>query len=599
VSALGTERRAEALILLRHVGGPEAARPIAAILVGLAAEERTHALRALGAVGGRESASLVAAELGHGSPQVRRAAVLALRDLRALEHGETIVRLPGDIDCGADAFDVVRVMRPDAGEALAAMLASEREMGRRHALALLGLLRPPKAVPKLVELAASPRAEVSAAACEALRRMRRPEAAPGLAKYLGGGPPELRKRVLRGAAATALGEMGCAGDALVKALADDESSARIGARIGLIELRDPATAEAVAAHLRDPRPAVRADAARALGALGRADDLARVVDDPNGDVRAAAVEALGSLGAADLAELIAGRLEDESVDALAAMGAKGSAPAVAARLADANAQVRESAARALKTIGTEAEAEALVKVLRGWDDTADHAADALVAIRPKGITESLLNLVASSTIAESMRAARVACGIGAREALPAILPRMPATGDDYVLPDFGALDADAAVALADVLKDPDIARRRWALDQIEVAKVAAAVEALGQIGAKESSGAILRLLQDREGEVRVGAAAALGRLGAREAARELIRALADREVCHAAAQALGRRSRGTAGTSRCWRPTGCGLSRGTRRAASWAAEAGVRCPWNGRDGRGRTADGRRPRQSRR
>ncbi len=264
---------------------------------------------------------------------------------------------------------------------------------------------------------------------------------------------------VRGAAAWALGALGCASDEVVAALLD---------------------------CLRDEDGSVRGAAAWALGALGCASDevVAALLDrlrDEDAWVRWAAAGALGELGRASNEVFSPLAHQDEVVSALRDC------------LQDENAWVWRAAAKALEVLGHPSNV--------GWGLVAYD--DAFVA--------TLLNRLQDNSGWERRLAAEElgASGYASDEIVMALTGRLQDEDAGVrqaaarALGRLGHASDEVVAALVNCLQDEDAGVRR------------AAAEALGALGraSDEVVGALVDRLGDRDALVRQAAAEALGRVG--------------------------------------------------------------------------------------
>ncbi len=178
--------------------------------------------------------------------------------------------------------------------------------------------------------------------------------------------------VVRRAAATSLEQIAPDGaiPALVGALGDSDNGVRRVAAISLGRLgaRDQATVAALSGALQDGNVGVRQAAAASLEQMGPAAKdavpaLTQAVQNAEPEVRAAAASALAAIGpeARDAVPVLSELLKDEALRpaAAAALGAigpeaKAAVPALLELWHGSNAEAREQAAAALKSIAPEA-----------------------------------------------------------------------------------------------------------------------------------------------------------------------------------------------------------------------------------------------------
>ena len=267
--------------------------------------------------------------------------------------------------------------------------------------------------------------------------------------------------------------------------------------------------------LRDSDEPVRAAAARALGAGGKAAGAAipallAALDDARAMVRWQAADALWRLdvqSAGRVAELNAALdNQDPYVRQFAAytlgklgQGATGAVPALVRLAGDEGGSERTSAGRALRELGPAARG-ALPGLRSGL-----RSPDAAARLRATRVLEQL-GPVAAELVPELTAALQDPDGrVRAQAAL--------------TLGSVGPAARPAVVALLGLLHDPD----SWA--RTEAARAVGKLDA----GSPECVRALSAALEDREADVRIQAARALGRFGARALTAEapLRRALGD------------------------------------------------------------------------
>jgi HEAT repeat protein len=306
---------------------------------------------------------------------------------------------------------------------LAALLSESREV-RRASVQALGAFRSPRAVAPLVRALDDSRSEVRKAAALALGDRGDRSALTSLSQALAHKDPDTRR-----AAAEALGKLG--GDdavlLLARAVEDREESVQMTVIAALKGISGASAALSLKPALHGGRKTVRAAAAAALKSISipaaTAEERAAIAV-LTGDFAAAVRE--GHVAVKPLTEALHSadvqhrRLAASSLGELAPPRA---VPSLIRALRDHDAEVRETAARALSGIGTEAVLP-LFEVLTSPDVTAQRlAAQALGrigdirAVRP--LVECIrANRQAGASYLEPLEAARAA-----RDALSAILSR--------------------------------------------------------------------------------------------------------------------------------------------------------------------------------
>ena len=304
-------------------------------------------------------------------------------------------------------------------------------------------------------------------------------------------------------------------------------------------------ADAVAQRLDDAVPAVRRAAAAALAACGvgaRGEALHRRLEDPDAGVRAAAARALKGSKAADTAEALGALLDRDRYEAVRVAAAEamttlsGAEPRLVSMVKDRSKHVRLIALRTVSRMElADAVPALLIEVRDGpQPEVRTEAARALGRIRSKEAVERLtLALIEDEP---GLQAA-------AEEALTAILGKAA---------DPGALRADGHIALerwedAAALGKAALRPLIRALDdrstnQRNTSARCGAARALGAIGRKEATPALLGSLDDYSPQVRQAAAEALGLIGGDGGRAGLVQATGDLTdgVREAAVVALGR-----------------------------------------------------------
>lgn len=150
-----------------------------------------------------------------------------------------------------------------------------------------------------------------------------------------------------------------AGEALAAALPDADDRGR--GRLLRVIARVGGPADAVAPMLDLPSPALRCDAARALGACGRdaAAPLTAALADASGTLRAEIIRALGRAGHPATVDALAplaakGDSRVAAIDALGQLGGEAARGCLVEQLEADDSAVRAAAARALSRTGPDA-----------------------------------------------------------------------------------------------------------------------------------------------------------------------------------------------------------------------------------------------------
>ncbi len=197
---------------------------------------------------------------------------------------------------------------------LVANLKSPNTKTRQEAASQLGHSRRREAVAPLTSLVRDPEPKVRAEMIRALRELRDLSAVPTLITSLGDGDPDIREDVV---------------GTLVELYTERERGTAVGRFLELFSDEDeraalplyaqvaPGVFEALAHALRDEVPAVRRQAAFALGILdGRpaVKDLVNALQDGDAGVRAASASALGKVGTSEDGRALVALLSDDSTD---------------------------------------------------------------------------------------------------------------------------------------------------------------------------------------------------------------------------------------------------------------------------------------------
>jgi HEAT repeat protein len=321
---------------------------------------RAAAVQALGELGGPETLEVLRASLADASSLVRQQAVLALGRLREPESAPLLLPLVSAEDPRL-RFAAVRALgqirSPIAIPRLLPLLGDARKELRFAAVEALGQIRAPEAVAPLVAALREPDRNLRRAAAEGLGEIADPRSAPDLLVAL-----EDEHWSVRSAAATALGKVASpkATLALVARADDSDDTVRRAAVLALGELRDPRAAPRLVEALSDPAlQAAARESLRKLGPQVLAEmEQAMRRGGVSADARKLLVDLAGRFEDPAARRLLLLGLEDESpavrAEAAAALGDGGFRealrPLVDRKASDPSPEVRQAAATALRKL---------------------------------------------------------------------------------------------------------------------------------------------------------------------------------------------------------------------------------------------------------
>ncbi|WP_214084338.1 HEAT repeat domain-containing protein [Methanoculleus sp.] len=264
------------------------------------------------------------------------------------------------------------------------------------------------------------------------------------------------------------------------------------------------------ARLSSRDPETRYQAAGCLGDAGvpgAVEPLAALLADPEVGVRWKATEALGKLGSPAVGPL-AGGLRSDDVDvrwmaavALGEIGDPAAIPALMGALNDEDAYVRSRAALALGAIGEVAREGLVANLSTGNERVRWGAALALGSIGGESAIAALIGALRDPDGDVRQQACGALGDIG-EPALPSLIEALRT--DDEAL-------RQGAIAALDLVGRPAVAPLALALgtgDDWRVRRGAA--RALGEIGERRATDALIRALDDEREEVREAAREALG-----------------------------------------------------------------------------------------
>jgi HEAT repeat protein len=266
------EVRGSAMRVLQELGAKGSAHAIAALVKDPDLYLRAFAAMLLGEFGAADEIPAIAPLVHDQNPEVRKAALWALGTLAARESIPDVVKLLDDPDGGVRCRAAEALSKLNVKEKnLIALLEDSDDQVRFQAAWSLGELGMGDAIPQLrKQLAAG---SASGAAAHALGRLGAVEAIPDLVALVQR-EPDPRAATERWLAVAALGELGEAA-ALRKLLGDPEPHVRWAAEQGLGRLGEDGE---FAKLLGDANLSVRFWAGLALARRGQADGVPAVIE---------------------------------------------------------------------------------------------------------------------------------------------------------------------------------------------------------------------------------------------------------------------------------------------------------------------------------
>lgn len=260
-------------------------------------------------------------------------------------------------------------------EDLVANLKSPNAATRQEAAAALGKSRRREAVTPLAALVRDPEPRVRLEVVRALRALRDPSGVPALVASLGDGDRDVREEAI-GTLVEIYSERDRTGP--VSRFLEMFSDEYDRTSIAPYTVVDPSVEQGLAGALRDQDPAIREQAALALGVLNTRSALpalANALRDPDPGVRGAAATAIGKVGSAEDGRALVALLADEDAEvrnrtlqAIGVLRVREAGPALR-QMYDQNRR-RESGSRilaALARIGDPAQAELFQEVVQDPD----------------------------------------------------------------------------------------------------------------------------------------------------------------------------------------------------------------------------------------
>ena len=260
-------------------------------------------------------------------------------------------------------------------EDLVANLKSPNADTRQEAAAALGKSRRREAVTPLAALVSDPEQRVRLEVVRALRALRDVSGVPALVTSLGDGDREVREEAI---------------GTLVEIYSERDRTGPVGRFLEIFSdeydrttiapytVVDPAAEKGLAGALRDEDPAIREQAALALGILnarGSVPELTNALRDPDAGVRGAAATAIGKVGTAEDGRALVPLLADDDAEvrnrvlqAIGVLRVREAGPALR-QMYEAN-QRRETGTRvlaALARIGDPGQTELFQEVVQDPD----------------------------------------------------------------------------------------------------------------------------------------------------------------------------------------------------------------------------------------
>lgn len=421
-AAVDPTHRAEAVRVIRRVGG----RSILAFLPELASDSagavRTAVVEAVAEAGGPGGMELARRLLrDDSSAAVRAAAVRALARAEGAVAVDALTRalLDPDPDVRAVAVAVLPPGHPQAIDLLARALGDEDPgvwQAALRGLAALGDRGLPLLWSAILATPAERRDELLAA-------IERGDPADLAALALGhAGAPDPVERAVAVEMAARAATPECT-SVVIEALQDPDHVVRQTAARGLSEMRTTRAVPALAARLRDPQVGVRIESLRALAAIddkGVPPALVSALKDPDALVRDMAADAIMAWRSATMARrlveaLAAPSLRRQAAELLERMGPSVVEPLVAVVTGD-DVETAGAAARVLeRTVG----AERFVADLSSPNVTDRlRAVTVIGALGDEAALQALPSALADPTVTIRARAASLLGAIGDHRALP-------------------------------------------------------------------------------------------------------------------------------------------------------------------------------------
>lgn len=390
--------RQESALTLGGLGDPSAGQALAAALEDDEPLVREAAAVSLGSLGGTGGVDALVRTLADESADVASAAAFSLCRLGWPGAVETILTLSqrnpeedegygfGDYGFFDEALSALTEAGTSAVPACLAALSHENLMVRRVAIKVLGGSSDPRAVEPLMACLTDADPAVRAGGADALAQMGLPEVVDALLAALDASNDKLRLMAVE--------VLGQSGDERaiepLHALKSEEGTPLARAVVEAVGRLVPPDIETLIAALKDPKEAVRRDAAQALawrGDVRAAGPLLDALDDPA--TRCWAIHALGNLREARAVEPLCRLLQEgewnvrrSAAVALWEIGDVRSTEVLLPALEDEESSVREYAALALGRLQEPCAIEPLLGLL--WNDSdcgvRSRAARALGAI---------------------------------------------------------------------------------------------------------------------------------------------------------------------------------------------------------------------------
>ncbi len=337
--------RISAAAALGNIGSADAVEALISASEYQKEEIKKATAIALGKIGDERAINALRQMLTHEDRTVRKEAVIALGEIQSATAVYPLIECFADKDVNirrATEDALIKIGEPAVKELIAA-LNNENTFVRSSALNTIIHIGTP-AVPELIRILNRPDPVLRESAVSALTTIAAPTTLNPLLTAFRDNEVSVRRTltalihvfsdprvigkliqaledddpIVRSNAATSLGTIAddSAVDPLIQALADSKPNVRTSSRDALIRIGH-ASVNPLIAELGNENPAIRQEAAYALGELQNSDAIAPLADrlsDPHPLIRSHAAEALGKLNARKMIPLLLPLLKDTSSD---------------------------------------------------------------------------------------------------------------------------------------------------------------------------------------------------------------------------------------------------------------------------------------------